>query len=273
MDDPVTLTRATIYRDTLERKGLMTDEPSAEILPMVGAPTGRQIAPRAVRNNNPGNIEKGTKWIGLAARDKLTPEQRTEPRFAVFAHPKYGFRAMATTILTYARKRRARDGSAIDTVGDVIARWAPPIENDTGSYARIVAQAVGVKPDALVDLESYAVLAPMLKAMSKHEAGGWFFKDADLDEGLYLAGIVRKTSTPSEKREALALGFAGSLAGIGGVAAIIAQLRDAYTQAKPMIDEWTAFYAQAPAAAIVAAMAPVAYLAWRYIRRMHREKS
>jgi len=37
--------------------------------------------PRGIRNHNPGNIEKGDPWQGLAA------DQSGDPRFAVFAAP------------------------------------------------------------------------------------------------------------------------------------------------------------------------------------------
>ena len=95
--------------------------------------------PRGIRNKNPGNIEKGPDWLGLAK------DQRSDNRFAVFEAPQFGIRALCKVLLTYHRKRKAADGSAIDTVKEVIDRWAPPTENNSDAYASMVRQAVGVE--------------------------------------------------------------------------------------------------------------------------------
>ena len=249
----------------------MSDAANESLAVMANAPKSRQSNVRAVRNNNPGNIERGTKWIGLMDPAKMTPDQRAENRFAVFAHPKYGFRAMATVILTYARKRRARDGSAIDTIGDVIARWAPPVENNTAGYAKRVAEAVGVKPDALVDLESFAVLFPMLKAMSIVEAGGWHFSEPDLEAGLKLAGILRKAPSPGTKREGAVVAVAAGAATTGSVIEIVKSTSDAVAVASPAIDTWKGLYAAVPTIALIIVAVAVAFLAYRYIRRVRRD--
>lgn len=237
---------------------------------MANAPTARQQSPRAVRNNNPGNIERGTRWIGLMPESEMTTAQRQENRFAVFKHPKYGFRAMATVILTYARKRRAQDGSAIDTINDVIARWAPPVENNTPAYARRVAEAVGVKPDELVDLESFAVLKPMIKAMSIVEAGGWFFKEPDLDEGLRLVGVVRPNPSTVTKAEGTAAAVGTATAAAGATAEIVRQTSDLATAAGPAISTWQQMYSVLPTVALVVAVGALAFLAYRWIVRTRR---
>lgn len=240
---------------------------------MLNAPQARQGSVRAVRNNNPGNVERGIKWIGLQEPEKMTPAQRAENRFAVFAHPKYGFRAMATVILTYARKRRAKDGSAIDTIGDVIARWAPPVENDTGAYARAVAKAVGVGVGETVNLEDHAILRPMIKAMSIHEAGGWFFKDADMDEGLRMVGVIAGKPSKTEKREGAVVAATTAVAATGGTLDIIRQASETATMATPALGFWGQLYSAAPTIALVIVVAGLAYLAWRYIRRQTRENA
>lgn len=240
---------------------------------MSGAPTARQANIRAVRNNNPGNIERGTKWIGLMDPANMTPAQKAENRFAVFSHPKYGFRAMATVILTYARKRRAKDGSAIDTIGDVIARWAPPVENDTGAYARAVAKAVGVRVDETVNLEEHRILRPMIKAMSIVEAGGWHFKEADMDEGLRMVGVIAGAPSKTEKREGAVVAATTATAAAGTTLDIIRQASDTATMAQPALGFWGQLYNAAPTIALVLVVAGLAYLAWRYIRRQTRENA
>lgn len=263
--------RAEQYRQIRERKSLMSQQDSEPQVLMLGAPQARQgSTPRAVRNHNPGNIERGIKWIGLQKEADMTAAQRAENRFAVFSHPKYGFRAMATVILTYARKRRAKDGSAIDTIGEVVARWAPPVENDTRAYAQQVARAVGVGMDQLVNLEDWKVLQPMVKAMAIHEAGGWFWKDADLDEGLRLAGIARPSASPVAKTEATVIGVGVAAAGVGGIVEIIKQSQDIIETARPAIDGWRQLYDVAPTSALVVAGLSLLFAGYRWIQRIRR---
>ncbi len=151
--------------------------------------------PRGVRNNNPGNIEwNGDPWQGL-----VPVEQRTDSRFCQFVTPAYGIRALARTLITYYDRHR------ISTIEDAIARWAPPVENDTLAYQNAVARAVGVSPNQIIDLHDYGVLRPMVEAIIRHENGvgplrtanTWYPADT-IDEGLRLAG-VRPSSTQAAK--------------------------------------------------------------------------
>ncbi len=66
----------------------------------------------------------------------MTPEQKGETRFCVFRSPEWGIRALVKIIQTYERKY------SLDTVRGIINRWAPPVENDTGSYISQVAKAL-----------------------------------------------------------------------------------------------------------------------------------
>lgn len=141
--------------------------------------------PRAVRNNNPTNIKIGDPWEGLANRSEMTAEQRAEATFAVFRESKWGFRASAKLLQAYQTKHGLRSIRAI------IARWAPNSDgNDAAGYARQVAKAVGVGVDDPIDVTLYATAFPMIKAMATIEAGGWFWSDQDLTEGLGLAGVA-----------------------------------------------------------------------------------
>lgn len=145
------------------------------------------MQPRGIRNNNPGNIEWGDPWQGL-----IPVNERTDPRFCQFVSPAYGIRALARTLITYQDKHDIR------TVSAAINRWAPPVENDTGSYVRAVQRAVGGE---LVDMHDYQYLRPLVEAIIKHENGvgplktaNTWYDAATIDEGLRLAG-VRPEST------------------------------------------------------------------------------
>ncbi|VXD04088.1 structural protein [Pseudomonas sp. 9Ag] len=152
--------------------------------------TARQ--PRGIRNYNPGNLERnGTRWQGMAL------DQAGDTRFIVFSHPVWGIRAIARTLITYQDARRARDGSRIDSVREIIERWAPAHENNTGAYAKAVANSLGIgADDETVDVYDYATAAALVKAIVRHEnglgplPGGNWYGDALVAEGLALAGIL-----------------------------------------------------------------------------------
>lgn len=129
-------------------------------------------APRGIRNNNPGNIEKGEPWDGLAA------DQSQDDRFAVFDSPVYGIRAMTKILLTY------RNRYGLRTPEQIISRWAPPHENDTGSYARFVADQAGI---AVTDPVTDAELPRVIEAMIQLENGVQPYPAALIREGIQRA--------------------------------------------------------------------------------------
>ena len=131
-------------------------------------------APRSVRNFNPGNLERSSiEWLGLA-------EQRGEQRFCVFREARWGFRALALDLFTSWTKGRK-------TVRDIVTRFAPPDENDTKAYVDAVAAALKVSPDEALHLDDDTQLSALTRAIAVHEAGGWFFSDEDLEEGVQMA--------------------------------------------------------------------------------------
>jgi hypothetical protein len=134
-------------------------------------------ATRGVRNNNPGNLDQGTAWEGLA------PVQ-TDPRFCVFTTPEYGIRALTTVLLTYQTVHNLR------TIRTMITRWAPPIENDTLAYINFVAGRVGVSPDTVIDLHDIHLSKPMVAAIIAQENANFAYPDAILAAGLGMAGVV-----------------------------------------------------------------------------------
>lgn len=99
--------------------------------------------PRGIRNNNPGNIERGRdKWDGMSQ------DQSGDDRFIVFDGPIWGIRAMAKILLNYQRIY------SLKTTEDIIGRWAPKNENDTREYARFVADQCGIGIKEEIDLKS-----------------------------------------------------------------------------------------------------------------------
>lgn len=170
---------------------------------------------RGIRNNNPGNIDRNaTKWQGMAA------DQSGDPRFIVFTTPQYGIRALAKVLMTYQSQH------GLDTVREIINRWAPPNENDTGAYVRAVARAVGVAENAPLDLDATAVMLPLVKAIITHENGGNPYSDTVITEGLRLAGVHDAKPKPLAKQATFVTKAAGGAAlGLGLVGEYAAPLK------------------------------------------------
>lgn len=134
--------------------------------------SGSTSGVRGLRNNNPGNIRKSAdKWQGLA------PVQ-DDPAFFKFIEPKYGVRALGKILQTYRNKY------GLQTVRDIIGRWAPPNENNTTSYVNSVARALGVTADEPIDV--YARLPDLAAAIIRHENGSNPYTAAEIKQWVYL---------------------------------------------------------------------------------------
>ena len=138
-------------------------------------------SPRGIRNNNPGNIEIGEKWQGIATGDAIQSFQQKEDRFIVFSSPEFGVRAITKILQTYNVKH------GLNTVRGIINRWAPPFENDTEAYVNSVAEAIGVGPDVRIDTSSAHVLNPLIGAIIRHENGEQPYSEETITAGINLA--------------------------------------------------------------------------------------
>lgn len=135
---------------------------------------------RGIRNNNPGNIRWGDHWQGL-----IPTNEKTDESFCQFVSAEYGIRALCLILLTYYQKYH------LETIKDIIYRWAPPNENNTDAYVKAVANMVGVQEDGHINVDSYSVMAPLVKAIIFHENGSQPYDSATIDKGLSLAGVEK----------------------------------------------------------------------------------
>lgn len=173
--------------------------------------------PRGIRNNNPGNIEWGSSWQGL-----IPKASASDSRFCQFKDAASGIRALAVILLTYYDKRKAKDGSKIDSVKEVIERWAPPSENNTGAYAASVAAVLNVSPESeTLNLHDYNTLRGIVEGVIRHENGSpskfgltphnnvnqWYADDV-IEEALRRAGVV-KPATAVNRASVTATGVTG----------------------------------------------------------------
>lgn len=139
------------------------------------------IAPRGIRNNNPGNIVRTSgAWEGEVAGQ--------DAKFKTFATPEQGIAAVGRNLLSY-------EGKGLNTISGIINRWAPPSENNTSEYVSTVSKAMGVSPDAKLDMKDPAVLTSLTRAIIKHENGQMPYSDEQMQAGVDAALGKRKLST------------------------------------------------------------------------------
>jgi hypothetical protein len=184
--------------------------------------------PRGIRNNNPGNIDYNptNKWQGLA-----TPPLEdgvAKPRFARFTAPEWGIRAIARLLIGYQDRYR------ISSVRAMLARYAPSIENDTGSYVDVVARAIGVDADAQINVHEYCTMRPLVEAIIKHENGQQPYPAHVIDEGLRRAGVLPHRAE-AVKKSLVSPGGAGAATSTIGAAG--AALTDTAQQMRLMAPE------------------------------------
>lgn len=153
--------------------------------------------------NNFGNVEyrEGTAWwdgqIGASwQRDRLWVV--VDP-----SRPELGVRIPAKLINTYISSRMAENGTPIDTVWEVISRYAPSEDNNNVvAYARHVCariaahigESVGIHDE--LDWHDWRVIRGCIDGMIRHEQG---IRDSDpwpaplsdevIDLGIRLAGF------------------------------------------------------------------------------------
>ncbi|HFP5387710.1 TPA: hypothetical protein ACHIE2_004038 [Escherichia coli] len=138
------------------------------------ADSGSSERVRGIRNNNPGNLEysKTNPWVGQTGDDG---------RFAKFETPEHGIRALGRNLMSYQRQ-------GIDTVSEIINRWAPPTDkNDTMSYIKAVCEQLGVSADEPLDASNPDTLKALCAAIIHHENGSQPYSDQQLTAGVSAA--------------------------------------------------------------------------------------
>ncbi|EIZ0219149.1 hypothetical protein MM645_003019 [Salmonella enterica subsp. enterica serovar Newport] len=141
---------------------------------------------RGIRNNNPGNLEysKTNPWVGQTGDDG---------RFAKFETPEHGIRALGRNLLSYQRQ-------GIDTVNDIINRWAPPSDNnDTAAYIKAVCAQLGVTENQPLDVSNPDTLQALCAAIIKHENGTQPYSPDQLSTGVSAALGLSQLPTSNKR--------------------------------------------------------------------------
>lgn len=141
---------------------------------------------RGIRNNNPGNLEysKTNPWVGQTGDDG---------RFAKFETPEHGIRALGRNLMSYQRQ-------GIDTVSEIINRWAPPTDNnDTDAYIQAVCAQLGVTPDQPLDASNPDTLKALCASIIQHENGSQPYSDQQLATGVSAAIGLSQLPTSTKR--------------------------------------------------------------------------
>ncbi|PIJ43330.1 hypothetical protein [Tatumella sp. OPLPL6] len=140
---------------------------------IVSGPNGLNIggihaANRNFRNNNFGNLN----FVGQEGAVLEDTPGKGQARFARFATPEDGFRALANQVSSYANgTSKAAGYQQLNTVQDIISKWAPPNENDTGKYIQTISASLGVKPTDKINTADPQVMTKLIRAISTYEGG------------------------------------------------------------------------------------------------------
>ncbi len=116
--------------------------------------------PLGIRLSNPGNIKRDevSAWEGMT-------RLQDHPKMARFSTPQSGLRALAKLLINYKKLH------GLNTLSQVINRYAPPSENQTRLYIEDVSIRSGFFPNEHLDFEDPRVLVPVMQAIVVHENG------------------------------------------------------------------------------------------------------
>lgn len=131
------------------------------------------LEPKGVRNNNPLNLGY------VPGQPGLDPVAPTDGRFGRYVTPEDGVSAAVLQLRSYQTR------SGLVTPAQMISRWAPPSENDTGTYVRTVAAKSGLQPDQPVDLNNPDQASRLVGAMAQVETG------RKLDPSVVQGGVAK----------------------------------------------------------------------------------
>lgn len=121
--------------------------------------------PRGIRNNNPGNLN----YVG---QNSATLEDHATPRFARFNSAFEGFAALGKQIKAYYNgTSKAAGYQKLQSVEDIISRFAPASENNTQAYINKLSKMLGVGRGDSLNIQDPQVLATLMNGITQIENG------------------------------------------------------------------------------------------------------
>ncbi|MBD0915408.1 hypothetical protein HA447_18235 [Klebsiella pneumoniae] len=174
------------YLQVRQQNGELSDTVAGSRRAVAGGGESAADGSRGVRNNNPGNLEASSSnpWVGQTGSDG---------RFAKFETPEHGIRALGRNLISYQRQ-------GIDTVGEIINRWAPPSDNnDTAAYIKAVCAQLGVTANQPLDASNPDTLQALCAAIIKHENGTQPYSTDQLSTGVSAALGLSQLPTSNKR--------------------------------------------------------------------------
>lgn len=113
---------------------------------------------RGIRNNNPLNIRIGNEWKGEV-------DFPTDKEFEQFTSMLWGLRAGFILLRRYICRYH------LDTISEIISRWAPSSENNTRAYINTVCERVGCSAHEKISFEDKDKMVRLVDAMVLVECG------------------------------------------------------------------------------------------------------
>lgn len=132
--------------------------------------TGSTKKTRAERNFNPGNLN----YAGQAG---ASLEAGSNARFAKFNSEEEGIAALVRQLRLYHQR-------GIDTIGEIVKKYAPPSENDTQAYVANMARWTGLSADEKLNFNDTETVRRMVEGISRKEG-----RYTPLTEGQIMSGI------------------------------------------------------------------------------------
>ncbi|WP_440487518.1 lytic transglycosylase [Serratia ureilytica] len=121
--------------------------------------------PRGIRNNNPGNLN----YVG---QNGAMLEDHATPRFARFNSAFEGFSALGKQIKAYYNgTSKAAGYQKLQSVEDIISRFAPASENNTQAYINKLSKMLGVGRGDSLNIQDPQVLATLMNGITQIENG------------------------------------------------------------------------------------------------------
>lgn len=118
--------------------------------------TKKKEIPRGIRNNNPLNIRIGNVWLGEV-------KENTDGEFEQFTSMLYGLRAAIVLMRRYICHYH------LDSISQIISRWAPSSENNTRLYIDFVSNRVEISPMCGIDFSDKITICKLVEAMAYYE--------------------------------------------------------------------------------------------------------
>lgn len=118
---------------------------------------------RGIRNNNPFNIVKGIAWKGLS------PSQ-SDSRFCQFQSLSFGIRAGIIILRNYISGHNSAR-LPFNTIEKIINRFAPPSENQTTLYIRLVSEKTSIPSTQVIRPDDEDTICRIAQAICSVEVG------------------------------------------------------------------------------------------------------